>query len=81
MLLLSTFHHLSAMAMMEEASFFRPFVLLLANEDVLESLRPPRRFHEAQLVRQVILAICEATSGTALTGVANLEAVLEVRKK
>ena len=33
-----------------------------------------RRFHDAVLGQQVILAVREATSGTALTGVADLEA-------
>ena len=39
---------------------------------------PPRQFNEAAPDRQVILAVCEATSGAALSGVADLEAAPEV---
>jgi hypothetical protein len=38
----------------------------------------PRRFHEAAPGQQVILAVREATSGAASTGVADLEAAPEV---
>ena len=47
-------------------------------EHVLESSGPPRWFHQAAPDRQVILAYREATSGAASTGVAGLEAPLEV---
>ena len=39
---------------------------------------PPHQFHEVAPVQKVILAVCEAASSAASTGVADLEAAPEV---
>ena len=39
---------------------------------------PLRRFNSAAPDRKVLLAVCEATSNAALTGVSDLKAALEV---
>ena len=39
---------------------------------------PPRSFVEAELIIQAILTVSEVTSGAASTGVADLEAALEM---
>ena len=41
---------------------------------------PPRRFHEATPGRQIILTVCEATSGATSASVADLKAAPEVDK-
>ena len=67
--------------MATEAAFWGDICFRLQQKRVCWDLQDvPRRFYEAVPGRQVILAVCEATSGAALTNVANLEAAPEVRK-
>ena len=56
-------------------------VLLQAYENVLEPPSPPHSFLQEAPDRQIILIVSEATSGAALAGVTDLEAIPEVAQK